>query len=135
MRQMDALWGWISAIMHPRNAIATDPPQHPMKYFFLSEGWSIGRVWSTDGLWNDLAWRRSPSIDRMSVSLVEKGEILWLYRAEEEVLMLEVKPMNNTDPSPQAIGQVVLKRLMDANQVIERLDQSHAAFQETSGET
>ena len=106
-----------------------------MKYFFLSEGWSIGRVWSTDGLWNDLAWRRSPTIDRMSVSLVEKGEILWLYRAEEEVLMLEVKPMANTDPSPQAIGQVVLKRLMDANQVIERFDQSRAAFQETSGET
>ncbi|MEM1425647.1 MAG: hypothetical protein AAGF75_03720 [Cyanobacteria bacterium P01_H01_bin.130] len=105
-----------------------------MKYFFLSEGWSIGRVWSTDGLWNDLAWRRSPTIDRMSVSLVEKGEVLWLYRAEEEVVMLEVKPMDTADiPSP-AIGQVVLKRLMDANQVIDRLDQSHAAFQETSGD-
>ncbi|MGD1849184.1 MAG: hypothetical protein ACFCBU_00770 [Cyanophyceae cyanobacterium] len=102
-----------------------------MKYFFLSEGWSIGRVWSTDGLWNEIAWRRSPTIDRMSVSIVEKGETLWLYRAEKEVVMLEVKPTEAADPT-QAIGQVVLKRLMDADQVIERLAQSHACFQTDS---
>ncbi|MEM6501657.1 MAG: hypothetical protein AAF685_07450 [Cyanobacteria bacterium P01_C01_bin.89] len=98
-----------------------------MKYFFLSEGWSIGRVWSTDGLWNEVAWRRSPTIDRMSVSIVEKGEALWLYRAEKEVVMLEVKPTEAA--GSQAIGQVVLKRLMDADQVIERLAQSRACFQ------
>lgn len=98
-----------------------------MKYFFLSEGWSIGRVWSTDGLWNDVAWRRSPTIDRMSVAIIEKGESLWLYRAEEEVVMLEVKP-TGIDPA-HVIGQVVLKRLMDADQVLERLAQSRTGFQ------
>lgn len=104
-----------------------------MKYFFLSEGWSIGRVWSTDGLWNELAWRRSPEIEPMTVSIVDKGETLWLYRTEEEVVMVEVKP----DPKPtaaprdasQAIGQVVLKRLMDANQILDRLAQSDARIQ------
>ena len=100
-----------------------------MKYFFLSEGWSIGRVWSTDGLWDELAWRRSPTINRMGVSIMEKGETLWLHRAEDEVVMLEVKPTVIPDASPQAIGQVVLKRLMDANQVLDRLAQSRASFQ------
>ena len=57
---------------------------------------------------------------------MEKGDSLWLHRAEDAVVMLEVKP---TDASPQAIGQVVLKRLMDANQVLERLAQSRSSFQ------
>lgn len=94
-----------------------------MKYFFLTEGWTVGRVWASDGLWNETAWRRQPEIARLNICLVETGETLWLYRAEDIVLTVEVRPMaQNTDGnSNQAIGQVVLKRLINAEQVIERL--------------
>lgn len=90
-----------------------------MKYFFLSEGWTIARVWGPQGLWNVAAWRRPPQIERMELCIVEKGERLWLYRAEDAVLMLEVKADSSNDAS--GIGQVVLKRLMDAEAVLLRL--------------
>lgn len=91
-----------------------------VKYFFLSEGWSIGRVWELGGLWNELAWRRKPEIERLNLCILEQGETLWLYRVEEAVLMVEVKPeSNNGDSSP--IGQVVLKRLISAEQAIDLL--------------
>lgn len=89
-----------------------------MKYFFLSEGWTTGRIWEFGGLWNELAWRRKPTIRRLNLSITEKDEILWLYQVEDAVLMVEVKPETN---DVSAIGQVVLKRLMTADQVIERL--------------
>ncbi|HIK46193.1 MAG TPA: hypothetical protein IGR64_15120 [Leptolyngbyaceae cyanobacterium M65_K2018_010] len=89
-----------------------------MKYFFLSDGWTTGRVWEFGGLWNELAWQRKPYIRRLNLSIREQGEILWLYQVEETVLMVEVKPENG---SQTTIGQVVLKRLMTAEQVIERL--------------
>jgi hypothetical protein len=44
--------------------------------------------------------------------------LLWLYQVEDSVLMVEVKPEGEVR---QAIGQVVLKRLISADQVIERL--------------
>jgi hypothetical protein len=89
-----------------------------VKYFFLSDGWSIGRVWEFGGLWNELAWRRPPQIRQLKLSIWEQGERLWLYQVEDDVLMVEVKP-----PADQAssIGQVVLKRLITADQAIERL--------------
>ncbi|MBD2088916.1 hypothetical protein H6F67_03500 [Microcoleus sp. FACHB-1515] len=90
-----------------------------MKYFFLSEGWSIGRVWELGGLWNELAWRRKPEIERLNLCILEQGEKLWLYRVEEAVLMVEVKPDASSSNSP--IGQVVLKRLITAEQAIELL--------------
>ncbi|HEY9817513.1 MAG TPA: hypothetical protein V6D20_17170 [Candidatus Obscuribacterales bacterium] len=90
-----------------------------MKYFFLSDGWVIGRVWGIGGLWDELAWRRNPEIHRMNLYLVEQGETLWLYRVEDAVVMVEVKP--GALNSPGAIGQVVLKRLITAEQVLERL--------------
>lgn len=93
-----------------------------MKYFFLTDDWTIGRVWASDGLWNEAAWRRKPDIERLSLQLVTKHETLWLYRVEEIILTVEVKPAYS---SPNAIASVVLKRLMSAPQVIERL--SHAA--------
>lgn len=94
-----------------------------MKYFFLSEGWTLGRVWGAEGLWNEIAWRRKPDIQQMNLCLVEQDEKMWLYRVEDAVLMVEVKP---TEPEPLApaaksIGQVVLKRLIAADQVVERL--------------
>lgn len=94
-----------------------------MKYFFLSDGWTIGRVWELGGLWNESAWRRKPDISQINLCVWEQGEKLWLYRVEAAVLMVEVKP---TEQAPvttatQAIGQVVLKRLITADQAIERL--------------
>jgi hypothetical protein len=104
-----------------------------MKYFFLAEGWTVGRVWSTEGLWDELAWRRSPKIERMSLSIAERsGEVFWLHQAEEAVLMLEVKPLAPTaqsTSSQQHIGQVTLKRLMDADGVIDRLSHAQAFIQ------
>lgn len=94
-----------------------------MKYFFLSDGWIVGRVWASDGLWSQIAWRRQPDIERMNICLMEQSEKLWLYRVEDAILTVEVKPtpIAQVDPSAKAIGQVVLKRLMSAEQVLERL--------------
>ncbi len=94
-----------------------------VKYFFLSEGWTVGRVWASEGLWQITAWRRQPDIQRMDICLVEQGEVLWLYRVEDTIITVEVKPITpvQTGNSSQAIGQVMLRRLMSAEQVIERL--------------
>lgn len=102
-----------------------------MKYFFLSEGWTIGRVWASDGLWQITAWRRQPDIQQMNICLVEQNEVLWLYRVEDAILTVEVKPGTQVQVSTsgQAIGQVVLKRLMSAEQVIERLGTASARCQ------
>lgn len=89
-----------------------------MKYFFLSDGWVTGRVWEFGGLWNELGWQRKPHMRRLNLSIQEQGETLWLYQVEETVLMVEVKPEGVTS---EPIGQVVLKRLITAEQVIDRL--------------
>ncbi|MGG6267398.1 hypothetical protein ACQ4M3_38630 [Leptolyngbya sp. AN03gr2] len=90
-----------------------------MKYFFLSDGWCVGRVWEIGGLWNEIAWRRKPRIEQLDLSIWENGEKLWLYRVEDEVLMVEVKPSPSVESG--AIGQVVLKRLITADQAIDIL--------------
>lgn len=92
-----------------------------MKYFFLSDGWKVGRVWEFGGLWDEVAWNRAPQIERISLRIQENNELLWLYQVEEAVLMVEVKP---SGVQTQPIGQVVLKRLITAEQVVERLCQS-----------
>ena len=94
-----------------------------MKYFFLSDGWTIGRVWELGGLWNESAWRRKPQIEQMNLCIWENNEKLWLYRVEEAVLMVEVRPGEDLQrqSTNQNIGQVVLKRLMAADQAIELL--------------
>ena len=92
-----------------------------MKYFFLSDGWLIGRIWELGGLWNEIAWRRKPEIEQTALCIWENDEKLWLYRVEDAILMVEVKPsleIAATMPNP-AIGQVVLKRLITADQAIE----------------
>ena len=98
-----------------------------VKYFFLSDGWTFDRVWEFGGLWNENAWRRKPVIQRLNVGIVERGEIFWLYQAEDAVLMVEVKPGEAADSVP-TIGQVVLKRLISAEQVIERLTKAEAVL-------
>lgn len=94
-----------------------------VKYFFLSDGWIIGRVWELGGLWNESGWRRKPHIQQMHLCIWENGEQLWLYRVEDAVLMVEVKPGEGiqVEAAAKNIGQVVLKRLMTADQVLDRL--------------
>jgi hypothetical protein len=94
-----------------------------MKYFFLAEGWIVGRVWELGGLWDEISWRRPPQIQRLNICSWEENELLWLYRVESAVVMVEVKPSTPEDrhPSTLSIGQVVLKRLIGAEQVIEIL--------------
>lgn len=97
-----------------------------MKYFFLTEGWTVGRVWGVEGLWNAVAWRREPEIEKINLSILENDEKLWLYRVEDSVIMVEVKPIAPEASGAPTIGQVVLRRLMSAEQVIERLCASEA---------
>nr|WP_202924978.1 hypothetical protein [Myxacorys almedinensis] len=77
-------------------------------------------------MWNELSWRRKPHIEQTTVCVWENDEKLWLYRVEDAVLMVEVKPVS--DAEVDAIGQVVLKRLMTADQAIDMLNK-------TGGET
>lgn len=98
-----------------------------MKYFFLTDGWVVGRVWEAGGLWNELSWRRRPQIEQTTVCMWENGEKLWLYRVEDAVLMVEVKPKSETEMA--AIGQVVLKRLITADQAIDILSKNLAQEQ------
>lgn len=101
-----------------------------MKYFFLTEGWTVGRVWASDGLWSETAWRRRPDIQRLNVCLVEANEKLWLYRVENTIMTVEVRPATpSSNGTKQAIGQVVLKRLITAEQVIDRLGTAEAMCQ------
>jgi hypothetical protein len=100
-----------------------------VKYFFLSEGWIVGRVWGVGGLWDELAWRRNPEINQMNLCIVQQGETLWLHQVEDAVVMVEVKPGQTANS--RAIGQVVLKRLISAEQVLEMLCQSGALNPQT----
>ncbi len=103
----------------PTNTVGHD---RSVKYFFLSDGWMVGRVWEFGGLWNIHSWRREPEIQQMNLCILEQGEKLWLYRVEEAVLMVEVKPSPDAaSDSAKNIGQVVLKRLITAEQALERL--------------
>lgn len=91
-------------------------------------------MWEFGGLWNEIAWRRKPEIDRMSLCITEQGEKLWLYRVEDAVLMVEVKPipLNQAESTVQTIGQVVLKRLITAEQAVERLCEAENVFKPIS---
>ena len=98
-----------------------------MKYFFLSDDWTYGRVWEFGGLWDRLSWGRKPEIKLLNCGTVQQGEILWLYAVEDAVLMVEVHPRQQAQVSSN-IGQVVLKRLIDAEQVIKVLSTSESIF-------
>ncbi len=106
-----------------------------MKYFFLSDGWMVGRVWEFGGLWNVNAWRREPEIHQMNLCILEQGEKLWLYQVEDAILMVEVKPAPNASPElGKTIGQVVLKRLITAEQALDRLATAQTLFNSLSVE-
>ena len=95
--------------------------QPPVKYFFLSAGWSVNRVWELGGLWDESVWGRIPDIKRTNLGISEQNEQFWLYQVEDAVLMVEVHPTDSTAESQSPFGQVLLKRLMSAEQVLERL--------------
>jgi hypothetical protein len=97
-----------------------------VKYFFLADGWEVGRVWEFGGLWDVVSWRRSPQIERLDLAMREKDQILWLYRVEEAVIMVEVLPSQEMAAADPTIGQVVLKRLISAEQVLDILSRSPA---------
>jgi len=104
-----------------------------VKYFFLSEGWAIGQIWTVGGLWNETAWRRAPDIKKMSISLwdKDKNEQMWLHQVEDAVLMVEIYPTTEAQKSAsnQNIGNVVLTRLIDAEKVLEYLSNTLAISQ------
>ncbi|MGB3299909.1 MAG: hypothetical protein WBA76_16710 [Phormidesmis sp.] len=100
-----------------------------MKYFFLSNSWTTGRVWEFGGLWDARAQRRQPHLQKLAICIQEDNETLNLFQTEDAVLMLEVVPKataHETSAAHSTIGQVVLKRLLSADQVIERLCQEAA---------
>lgn len=87
-------------------------------------------MWEFGGLWNETVWRRPPDIQQTNLCMIENGEKLWLYRVEDEVIMIEVRPIDDHSSKPEArsIGQVVLKRLIDADQAIEMLGKAESFF-------
>lgn len=91
-----------------------------MKYFFLSEGWTHERVWEFGGLWNVAVWQRQPHIKQLNLGILEKNEILWLYEVEDAVLMVEVSATERIT-NAQPFGQVILRRLITAEEVLKRL--------------
>jgi hypothetical protein len=105
-----------------------------VKYFFLSDGWTYSRVWEFGGLWDENSWRRRPQIKRLNCRIVQQQETLWLYQVEDAVIMIEVKPSQNLNGASPTIGQVVLKRLITAEQAIEILDQSEIVVNSASNQ-
>jgi hypothetical protein len=103
-----------------------------VKYFFLSDGWTYGRVWEFGGLWDRASWRRKPEIKRLNCGILQQGETLWLYEVEDAVLMVEVQPLSELEDTASSIGQVLLKRLISAEQVIEVLTRSQLVFNSLS---
>lgn len=104
-----------------------------MKYFFLSEGWIYDRVWEFGGLWDQFSWGRKPEIKRIDCGVIQQNEALWLYAVEDSVLMIEVKPPADTQAT--SIGQVVLKRLITAEQALDILATSDSIFNSVSNKS
>lgn len=84
-----------------------------------------GRIWEFGGLWDEVGWQRKPHLQQMNLCITENGEKLWLYQVEDAVLMVEVQPSSK---QPRQIGQVVLKRLITAEQVVELLCSADTVF-------
>lgn len=78
-------------------------------------------MWEFGGLWDFSVWQRQPHIKPLNLGIIDKQEIFWLYQVEDAVLMVEVKPTTPTQDQTKPFGQVLLRRLISADQVIERL--------------
>lgn len=81
-----------------------------------------------------MSWRRKPEIQQTNLCILENGERLWLYSAEEAVMMLEVRPIDLalSNPASRSIGNVVLKRLMSGEQTIDLLCKAESCFNEVA---
>jgi hypothetical protein len=99
-----------------------------MKYFFLTEGWTHNRIWERGGIWNETVWRRKPHIKSLPLGMIENNQVLWLNEVEDNIIMVEVMPISETLRQSSNIGQVVLKRLIDSDQVIETLLKAQQIF-------
>lgn len=99
-----------------------------MKYFFLADGWTYNRIWERGGIWNENAWRRKPHIQSLSLGMIENNQVLWLNEVEDTIIMVEVIPVHENAKLSNNIGQVVLKRLIDSDQVIETLTKAQQIF-------
>jgi hypothetical protein len=99
-----------------------------MKYFFLADGWTYNRIWERGGIWNENAWRRKPHIQSLSLGMIENNQVLWLNEVEDTIIMVEVIPVYENAKLSNNIGQVVLKRLIDSDQVIETLTKAQQIF-------
>jgi hypothetical protein len=104
-----------------------------VKYFFLADGWDTARVWGFDGLWEESIWRRKPLIERLHLSIKQPQERLWLYRVEDAVVMVEVRPDRELSYTKSNIGQVLLKRLISAEQVLEILSEAEIVMNQKIG--
>ncbi len=100
-----------------------------MQYFFLTEGWHIGRVWEPGGPWDILSWRRPPKIQRTNIAMENQGERLWLYQVDDPILMLEVTP-DPTKVKTENIGQVMIKRLITPEEAIAQLNQANTLYKD-----
>lgn len=90
-----------------------------MKYFFLADGWVIGRIWEVGGQWRGQG-RARQKVQALALGIQQTdAEVLWLYATAEDVLMVEVKPSDAI--ASGSLGQVILKRLIDADTAIARL--------------
>lgn len=90
----------------------------------------MGRVWEFGGLWNEGVWQRKPHIQQTNLCILENQERLWLYSVEDAVIMVEVKPIDPalSTAASRSIANVVLKRLMTAEQAIELLCKAETCF-------
>ncbi len=95
-----------------------------MKYFFLTEGWHYQRIWGKNGIWDETVWRRKPSIKSLNLGIIQNNETLWLHEVEDEVLMVEVIPVSDIAKQKSNFGQVVLKRLINCQQVLQTLSKA-----------
>ena len=69
--------------------------------------------------------------ERLDCGILQQQEILWLYAVEDAVLMVEVEPEQEPH-STSNIGQVVLKRLITAEQAIDVLNRAELVFNSTN---
>jgi len=99
-----------------------------MKYFFLADGWTYNRIWERGGIWNENAWRRKPNIQCLPLGMIENNQVLWLHEVEDTIIMVEVIPIYENAKLSSTIGQVMLKRLIDTEQVIQSLLKAQQIF-------
>ena len=65
-----------------------------MKYFFLSDGWIVGRVWGVGGLWTDAGWRRQPDIQKLNVSAVDAVRKIYQRGCKAGVFRSGIEPLD-----------------------------------------